>query len=388
MNYNVPLDYQVNTNKNSTTKTINNYQKKEVIEALYDCLRKGLVIDSNYWAAELLASGFYLSLWDAIVRFYFQYISYLNPNFIDYLNQKYLLLCQTKNLYSGNFKSLRNNQELRNHTAEIITLFCLSGKTQIIIPSTLNKCDVEDDLAKKTDRIIRIIVPYLSSESFLHQQFHSFITNYYVAELDNCIHYIDWFVKDNTHTINTFAEFKVPKTVEKKSMWLIWKFFLLQYKTIKNNYGPLDHMLELFDILMNLYIMIYKRKDHDSCTYILSFILLMTKHPDRIKWQQSLDITDHRLIKQCAEINFVYRNLQIAHEKTEKIQSKEKTKTKGRKTKKEAEKTKFYENQKNVEFLKLLHDKNAMLVGNRKTPCVNDTFGIMCVEGESENTMW
>jgi len=92
MNYNVPSDYQINITKKSTTKTINNYQKKEVIEALYDCLKKGLVIDSNYWAAELFASGFYLPLWDCIFRFYFQYVSYFNPNFIDYLNQKYLLL--------------------------------------------------------------------------------------------------------------------------------------------------------------------------------------------------------------------------------------------------------------------------------------------------------
>src|SRR5256885_13706093 len=106
MNYNVPSDYQINVNKKSTTKTINNYQKKEVIETLYDCLKKGLIIDSNYWAAELFASGFYLPLWDCIFRFYFQYVSYNNPNFVNYLNQKYLLLCQTKKSYVGNLKCL------------------------------------------------------------------------------------------------------------------------------------------------------------------------------------------------------------------------------------------------------------------------------------------
>jgi len=361
MNYNVPTDYQINVIKKSTTKTINNYQKKEVIEALYDSMKKGLIIDANYWAAELFSSGFYLPLWDSIFRFYFQYVNYVNPNFIDYLNQKYLLLCQAKKLYSGNLKNLCNNQELRNHLAEIITLFCLSEKTELIIPSSLNEISINDEMSQKTNQIIQIIAPYLSQQSLIHQQFHSFIVNYYGNDLDNCIHYINWFVKDNEYTINSFSEFKVPTTISQKSMWLIWKFLLLQYKTIKNAHMNLEQITELLDLLMHLYIMIYKRKDNDSCSYILSFILLMTKHPDQIDWSQSLDITDSRLIKQCAEINLIYRNLQNAHTKITETTNKEKTKSKGRKTKKEIEKNKFYEDPKNQEFLKLLYDTDAIM---------------------------
>jgi hypothetical protein len=277
------------------------------------------------------------------------------------LNQKYLLLCQIKKLYSGNLKQLCNNQELRNHLSEIITLFCISEKTELIIPPSLNNFDVDNEMGQKTNQIIQIIAPYLSSQSLIHQQFHSFIINYCTDDLDNCIHYIDWFVKDQKHTINAFGEFKIPVTIAQKSMWLIWKFLLLQYKTLKNSNMNIEQISEILDLLMNLYIMIYKRKDYDSCSYILSFILLMTKHPDQINWSQYLDITDHRLIKQCAEINLIYRNLQNTHKKIAETKTTKKGKSRGRKTEKKTEKTRFYENPKNQEFLKLLYDIDAMM---------------------------
>lgn len=362
MNYNVPIDYQINIIKKSTIRTLNNYQKSEVMEALLDCLKKGLIIDANYWAAELFASGFYLHLWDCLFKFYFQQINLMNPNFIDYLNQKYLLLSQIKKLYVNNTKNLCNNQELRNHLAEIVTLLCSAEKIDKIIPLTTNNSQIDEQMNAKTNKIIQIIAPYLSPQSLLYEQYRLFIINYY-SDVENCLYYIHWFIKDNEHTINTFEEFKVPVTMAQKSMWLIWKFILIQYKNIKNrkiNYNLTDLRIEqitdLLELLVNLYIMIYKRKDYETCSYLLLFIVNISKCPDEINWSAIIDITDPAVIRQCAEINKVYSHLQLSSKKIKDNPS-------GKKGKKEIEKRQFYENPKNIEFIRLINNYEAIRSG-------------------------
>ena len=247
MNYNVPSHFQFQgagqgrgAGAGRKSLTVNQYHTAEAIVALNDCLLKGLITDANYWAAELCVSGLHVPLWDTLIKFYFQHITYMNPQLIDYLNQKCLLMAQIKKLYSGGSGSgsgsgsggsgLCNNQEVRNHTAEAVCLLCLADKTQLMIPDTPNQYQFDDEMTHKTGRMIQILVPYLSSHSVVYRQFHLFIMNYYVDDLDNCMYYIDWFIKHQDYTINPFEELKVPATVASKSLWLIWKFLLTQYQ--------------------------------------------------------------------------------------------------------------------------------------------------------------
>lgn len=368
MNYNVPSQYQINTIKKSTMKTLNCYQKKDVILALFDCLNKKLIVDANFWAAELFASGFYLTLWDTIFKFYFQSIHIINPNFIDYLNQKYLLFCRIKKLYGGNLKNLPNNQELRNHFAEMITLLCLSKTTPVSIPTSVSNCEEDIGMIQKTEQIIEIIAPYVSTSSTLHKQFQSFIINYYCDNLNNCLYLIHWFLQDNQHTINPFDEFKVPSSIAQKSLWLLWKFLLLQSQTSKETTeNPID-TIELFELLIQIFLLIYKRKDIETCVFILFFIILMIRHPYRLDWSQTLDVTNHQLIKNCIEINHIYKNLQIFHEKLAKsavteIDKKESHGTKkiSKKKKKILDKHKFYQNEKNLDFLEVINDSDILI---------------------------
>ena len=360
MNYNVFKDFQINLKKKSTTKTINNYQKKDVMQALFDSINTGLIVHSNYWGAELFASGFYLSLWDCFFKFYFKYIHCLNPLLIDYINQKYLLLNQIKKMYSGNLKNLCNNQELRNHIAEIMTIFCLSQKKEIKLPLSVNDLEITDRMIQKTDLIIQIVVPYLSTQSFVYAQYRSFIISYYLGDLDNCLYYIDWFVKENEHTINPFVEFKIPSAISRKSMWLIWKFLFLQYQKSSKTEKNCQQILQLLEMLISIYIIVYKRKDFETCSYILFFVTNLFKQPHNMNWDQSIDITSPELIKQCAEINNIYKNLQFSYEKIQTQNETLNKNKKGRKNKKEKDKQRFYQNPKNLEYLKVLYDDQAL----------------------------
>lgn len=369
MNNNVPNDYSIMTQKKCTTKTINNYNKKDAIEALYDCINKGSATDANYWAAELLASGFYLPLWDSLFKFYFQYIHYLNVNLINYLNDKYDQFNQIKKLYTGNLKNLCNNQELRNHLAEIITILCICKKQKLMVQDKVSIFDIDVDMIGKTDKVIYLIAPYLSCESLVYQQFRCFIVNFYYDDVDNCMYYINWFLNDNDHTITPFDNFSLPPSIAIKSMWLLWKFMLLQYQGLKNSMNDEEHgqMLDIFELLVHLYVIILKRKDIDTCIYILTMIIFMSKCPQGINWSKNINGRSRHVIKQCLNINLIYANLQKAHTKiTNDGKSANK---KGRKSKKEDAKQKFYQNGKNQRFITLLNDTDAIMNNKSK---VND----------------
>src|ERR1700726_2374901 len=110
MNYHVPETYAISLGstkdnmtqwKKFTVKTLNGYAKQEATQALHDCLAKGLLVEANHWAAEWLASGWLLPLWDQLFAFYFQWIHCFNPNLLDYLNQQYVLFMQLKKTYAG-----------------------------------------------------------------------------------------------------------------------------------------------------------------------------------------------------------------------------------------------------------------------------------------------
>jgi hypothetical protein len=354
MNYNVPIDYQINPLKRSTTKTLNNYTKSDVIMALLDCLSKSLETDANYWATELFASGFYLPLWDCIFSFYFQSIHCQSPHLIEYLNQKHILWSQIKKLYSNNLKNLCNNQELRNHFCEIITILCLSPKQALKIPIKVANIEVSQNDFRKTQQLITLIAPQLTEDSIIYKQFQELIIRYFSPNFETCLYSINWFVEDFDHIITPFNDFKVPVSIASKVQWLVWKFLLLQ-KPLSEKRGKQSE--GLLEILIDLYINIYRRKDYRTCTYILYFVATMCRCPKQIKWSIPLNLHDPQLISQCAQINQVYRNLQSSHIKIS-AQSKGKLGTKTSKVQKNQEK--FYNDTRNNEFLKMINDPSIL----------------------------
>lgn len=361
MNYNVPSDWATVIIKKSTIKTMNNYNKKDAIEGMFDCMTKGAVTDANYWAAELLASGFYLPLWDSLFKFYFQNVHYFNVNIINYLNEKYELFNQIKKLYTNNLKNLCNNQELRNHLAEIVTILCMCKKQKLIIQEKITIFEIDVEMIGKTDKVINLIAPYLSQESIVYQQFRSFIVNYYYDDVDNCTYYINWFISDNDYTITSFDEFSLPPSIGTKSVWLLWKFMLLQYRSLKNSFDDEEYeqMLVIFELLIHLFVIINKRKDKDTCINILTLIIFISKCPQGINWSKIIDVRSHHVIKQCANINLIYQHLQKSHNKISKESNM--APKKGRISKKDSSKQKFYENDKNKSFITLLNDTDAIM---------------------------
>jgi hypothetical protein len=327
----------------------------DAFKTLSDNIQQGLIREANLLSIELLSSGCHVQLWDILISVYFKYVNCHDPRMVNYVNQKYLLYCEVKKTYTGNLKNLCNNQELRNHLAEMITVLCLSQKDEIIVPTELIECRVDDVILDKSMKFVNIFARNISKNSLLYQNLSGFIVNYFNNSIKNCVFYLDWFVKDIEYTVETELDFKIPVILAKKSVLLIFKFLVLQIKAqikIINKTSNIDEITEILDTVISFYIMLYKKKDYDTCTYIGIYMLLFSRCIEGFDNLHSVDTTNPVVIKQCAEINLLYRQL---HQTIVMEQTKTQTTTKktGKKTKIN---TQFYEDPTTQEYLKLIYD--------------------------------
>lgn len=356
MNYNVPVSFQLTINKLSTKKTVNDHDKQTAFDQLAETMRQGMIKEANYWGAVLLSSGYHVQLWDTLLLFYFKYINCLDPRMINYLNQQYLLYCEIKKTYTGHLKNLCNNQELRNHLAELITLLCISHKQNTTIPDQLSDDAIDQIILDKSTKFINIFAKNISKQSLLHQNLSGFVINYYNNSIDNCIYYLDWFVRDVEYVVETDIEFKIPPILINKSILLMVKFLILQIKAqirINKKNINVEQVTEMLDTSISFYIMLYKKKNYDACVHIAIYILLFSRCIDKINQLPSIDAIQSSVIKQCAEINLVYQQMKSPNQLPPKGKSNGKGKSKAN--------PQFYEDPSNQEYLRMINDCTLLM---------------------------
>lgn len=353
MNYHVLPLYQVVIAKASTKKTVTQRDRIQVFQLLTDSLLNGKIKEANLSGAEICASGWHQPLWEVLIAFYFRHINYVHPTLLDYLNQQYLLYNELKKVYTGNVKNLCNNQELRNHLSETVSILSLSPKETLNIPTQARDHPIDGVILDKTSKFVGVFVKGLPIHSTPYQYFFHFVTNYYNNTMDNCLFYLNWFVTDTEYVLDTELDFKIPPILNKKSVLLIWKFLVLQIKTqikFSKDETQTDHLTETIETVLSFYLLFYKKHDLETCTYIVIYLLVMARSLEHFNQAPLVKVCDPQIIRQCAEINFLYQ--QLSHTPVPK--------TKGGKSKKLSKKlsetTQFYEDPKNQAYLSLINN--------------------------------
>lgn len=214
---------------------------------------------------EIWSSGWHVPFWDTLFAFYFQQINYLNPSLLDYLIQQSLLYTEIKKTYTGNLKNLPNNQELRNHLAEVVAILCSARKDPLKIPEKPIPYPIDGTILDKVGKFVQEFAKTIPAGSIPHQNFFQFVVNYYNNTMDNCIYYIDWFVRDSEYIVNLDLDYKIPSTLNNKSILLILKFMILQIKTqikshhISNDIDMIHHLTETIEWIISYYAVTHKK---------------------------------------------------------------------------------------------------------------------------------
>ena len=365
MNYNVPPEVRVTLEHSSPKLTLTGDERTSVLYSLSQAMTEGLLDESNYWGANLLASGFHAIVWDHLMVYYLKYINYLNPALLEYLIQQNLLYLNIKKLYVSNPRNLCNNQELRNHLSEAISLLCLSKKAPLEIPEQSHTFKMEPSILTKTQQFLEFFMGKMSVSVTLSQNFEQFVSNYFCGQLDNCLYYLDWFVKDETYVVEIDMDFKVPNLLAKKSLLLVWKFIILQTKTQirlgcrgllqqQNQTDMSELVTDLFNDVMTLYMQYYKKKAYETCVYLITYMLMMSQNLSLFEQSPQLNLTHSGLLQQCLRINLTYQHLY------DKSQKKPEKKSDKKKISSKESRPDFFSDPVHQEYMKALYDIDSL----------------------------
>lgn len=361
MNFNVPPEYQIQVTRKGT-KTINGYDRNVALDSLQTELLQGAIPESNCWAVELCISGLYDQLWAKLISFFFKHVNYHHPGLLDYLYQQHESYLIIRKSYTGHLSDLCNNQELRNHIAELTVLLCLSTKKAVEIPSKPSDFDIIDDVLLKTHKLVTIFIKDVPKQSTLYQSFFQFVVNYHSSKIENCFYYLEWFARDIDYVVNVDLGFKTPSFLTNRSCLLIFKFLFLQIQTqIKvdaNESYSVDDVNEVtdhLDTIFELYLLTYKRHDLVTCTNILIYLLVMSRCLEHFIPLTKVEVNNPTVIRQGLEINLLYKTIQNCPQ--QQTSSTTKT-TKGKKK----STPQFYDDPRNQEYVNLIHNHDLLKV--------------------------
>jgi hypothetical protein len=139
----IPIYYQINDkriNKDLRTFTISGYKRTEVSIAFNRAMLNSKLEDANRWLVELHSSGHIEAIFKEISDVYMKYIHIKNPYFLFYYSKSIELVENILMNYPKPCNCLsRNNQELRNVLAELVSIICTSTKTELFSTRSLPK---------------------------------------------------------------------------------------------------------------------------------------------------------------------------------------------------------------------------------------------------------
>ena len=296
-------------------KTLSNYKKTDVKNALIDCMLREKVEPACNWGAEFICSGHFGELWETILFFFSKYIHLGNPKIPIYLKRRYATFKGIIN--SGDFFNeldLRNNETIRQLFAEIICVLTTSKKKNSFEYVKIDR-EEEFDMTKNTERFKapsleyadRVMKPEDPRE--LSVAINEFLYNLSINNNQNSCYWVDWIIEFDIICRNrkepSYCEKRDDLLVENKFkrdiVWLIWDSILHQSE-------PLCVFIkESIQALFELFCIKYTNASGKKRRYMIYFaISLLTESFDAttelIEKKEMIDVV--RL-----KINEIYKQI-------------------------------------------------------------------------------
>jgi hypothetical protein len=270
--FDIPLPYVImdsRTSKDFKKRTITNYRKKDVVEALEDAIINDKIQESSKWMVELNCCGHYTELWDEVLYIYGKYVNINNFSLLEMIYFKYKTYTNISNQLHNNNKfliHLRNNQEIRNLFIALVSKLTLSTKNDLFKKRTVSSL-TENDYTKEglikniknynLDMIIDIVDDNDIKELKLginEIAYHMRVTK----SLNSCMFWYQWIAKlenrKKRDDIKLSTNKRNIKGIDEKYkedwIWLLWKLIFkeIQKHDNENLHKYIKYIYELYKI--------------------------------------------------------------------------------------------------------------------------------------------
>jgi hypothetical protein len=316
--------------------TFSGYQKTDVINALQKSILEQKIEEACHWSAEMLVSGYIMECWDKLILMNSKLINRANPSLPFYLwtrfSQIIQIILDTK--YHGEkVLNLRNNQECRNHLADIVSIMCLSTKNKLISLPKITTEDFRLDYfeekleAKHIYLIDKVIKPNDPSEINVVINELAFQITERTGTFEKALYWLNWILeweKLNVKKANGFyCATRVRKYIKPQChndiVWLIWDV-IFQEATHRGDETLNKQLIGLFKLFKYGYTSASKRKKSPLITHSIQ---LLSFHKS-IKWDTPISNNFRLIIQANANTNILYLDFKNKSKENYQSQTKEK----------------------------------------------------------------
>jgi hypothetical protein len=315
---NVPPEFSIVDSRNMgdfSIATFSSFKKADVIKQFEDSIVHGNLEEACNWLIELHISGKMSNIWDTIFIAISKYINLKNPILSSWTWIKYLKYNTILKKFNKNYEyESRNNQEVRNLLADIITIIICSEKTTIFnkLPKISNKDLLYNNYVKNIkyndQKTINELFP---NENGMDKEFkiglNEIANGVQNGKINDIIYWCIWLDKLHKSKKKNSMEFICPE-IESKDInhkyhrdwiWSIW-YIILQSANHRS-----ENIVNEINALYNIYKWKYTSASIAKKQYILYHALLLLR--ENVNWKIPIIYRYEYRVQACCNINQLYK---------------------------------------------------------------------------------
>lgn len=252
----------IRTIKDFKKISFSGYEKSKVVKQLLLNLSSNQIEHACNWTVELIASGHFKDLWEAIILYMSKYIHIASPKLPIYISLRMKDFRDIiKNGYVNNELELRNNSNIRQLFSELVYILCSAPKKHTFDLLKINKLQ-DFSMENIQSKLKAPSIKYLEhiykrgdpQELFIAINelcFHITSKNSY-----NSTYWVEWIIEfDNVCNKNKhpcICERRAWATVDakfqKNSIWIIWEIIKNEAKKSQVKEKIILALLDIFSL--------------------------------------------------------------------------------------------------------------------------------------------
>jgi hypothetical protein len=295
--------------------TFSKYKKTEVKDALIQSLLKSKIENACNWSAELICAGSFMDLWEVILYYMAKHVNLANPKMATYLDLRYQnfrkIMSSSNHMFDFH---LRNNRNMRQLFAEIITILAISNQKSPIEPIKINR-EEEFDMTQMPERLKAPSIHYAENvfqkedPKELYIAINEFAYHLETRNTLKACYWIEWVIefdlickKKRQKCACQRRTYQVESKCQKDIIWLVWDIIFERAKSSSS-----DIIQKIIASLLNLFCIKYTNACCKRRKYLFYLaVSLLTEMVDT-----TIEIIKDRGIVQnsISKIDEVYRTI-------------------------------------------------------------------------------
>lgn len=325
----VPIPYLINDTRKIEyfkKQTYSGYKKLDILNTIFKKLDENKLGEVCSCGVEIVCSGYIEELWDRIINYYVKYISINSPLLPYHFYRKLLqfLRISQDDYFKLNPLDLRNSQEIRNHSCEILCILNNSTKRRngVSLPK-ISKNEFELNVFQKKlrakDFSVSISILEINDPKEMNIIANEFAYNLseFHFNLVYAVYWLSWTLDWEKINIIKKGHYNcglrdISKTIDNKYkkdfIWIFWEIILKENDS-RSNFTLNNQIKSLYEFFKFKYTSSKKKKRINIMICAMELLNPEYKFNNEMISKYPIFEKYYLTVQACANINLLYKEL-------------------------------------------------------------------------------